>query len=369
MKGLKIALLLLLLAMAADVGRFFFFPRISVLRKSAPEESAMMRLRQRQWRKLGIRRKPVRIWVPYSDISPNLIKAVLISEDENFWTHDGFDLSALQKAIEADMKAGSFKFGGSTITQQLAKNLFLTPAKTPFRKIKEAILTWRLEKDLSKKRILELYLNYAQWGEGIFGAEAASRYYFAKPASALTPIEAAKLAASLPNPVRFSPNAQSRFAVRRVRTIYRLMARRDAFNEGLEKIMAEIEQQNQAGEGRKELLAVENGSGPSLASEVKRRPSIKPYAVHAIRKARSENRHVMGRAKTVSFHYKITAARHAAKKQEKLKWAKASPVHFRAKHDKKAARTARKIYPARKNSLQAMGGPAFNFPENLQPTP
>ena len=103
-------------------------------------------------------------WVPLSRISPYLIKAVLIAEDDKFWSHEGFDYEAMQKAIEKDIKAKKFKLGGSTISQQLAKNLYLSPSKNPVRKIKEAIITWRMEKVLSKKRILELYLNVAEWG-------------------------------------------------------------------------------------------------------------------------------------------------------------------------------------------------------------
>jgi monofunctional biosynthetic peptidoglycan transglycosylase len=111
---------------------------------------------------------------------------VLIAEDDKFWTHEGFDYEAIQKAIEKDIKKRKFVLGGSTISQQLAKNLYLTPSKNPVRKIKEAILTWRLEKNLSKKRIIELYLNVVEWGDGLFGIEVAARHHFGKSVSDLT---------------------------------------------------------------------------------------------------------------------------------------------------------------------------------------
>ena len=134
-----------------------------------------------------------------------MTRAVVIAEDAKFWKHDGFDFEAIQNAIERDIEERKFKIGASTITQQLAKNLFLSPVKSPLRKIHEAILTWRLEKELSKKRILELYLNVVEWGEGVFGIQAASRTYFHKTASQLDPTEAAELASVLPNPLKFSP--------------------------------------------------------------------------------------------------------------------------------------------------------------------
>ena len=167
------------------------------------------------------------IWVPYRAISPYLIKAVLIGEDDKFWHHEGFDYEAMEKAVEKDIKAGRFKLGGSTITQQLAKNLYLSPSKNPIRKIREAIITWRLERALTKRRILEIYLNIAEWGpKGIFGIEAAARHYYGKHASELGPEEAARLAAVLPNPRRFNPLGDSRYVRYRSNLIYRIMVRR-----------------------------------------------------------------------------------------------------------------------------------------------
>ena len=129
--------------------------------------------------------------------------------------------------MEKDIKAGKFKAGGSTISQQLAKNLYLSPSKNPLRKIEEAVITWRMEKILSKKRILELYLNVAEWGDmGIFGIEAAAGHHYGKPASALTPDESARLASVLPNPRKYNPAGDSKYVVNRSNLIYNIMIKR-----------------------------------------------------------------------------------------------------------------------------------------------
>ncbi|GAB5047290.1 monofunctional biosynthetic peptidoglycan transglycosylase [Thermodesulfovibrio sp. TK110] len=208
-----------------------FIVDVSSLKKKNPELTGMMKYRMEQWQKQGKKIKIKKVWMPLYRISPYLVKAVLIGEDDKFYTHSGFDIEGIKKAIEKDIKEKKLKYGGSTITQQLAKNLYLSPSKNPVRKIQEAIITWRLEKTLSKKRILELYLNVAEWGEGIFGAEAASRYYFGKSASELTAMEAAKLAASLPNPLKYSPAGNSRFVERRANLIYFIMQKRGIIKE------------------------------------------------------------------------------------------------------------------------------------------
>jgi len=193
----------------------FLMPDLSKLKKENPKKTALMEYRATTSKE---KKKTYRIdqsWVPYSKISPYLIKAVLIAEDDKFWNHEGFDYQAIQKAIEKDLNARKFRYGGSTITQQLARNLFLSPEKSLIRKISEAVITWRMEKVLSKKRILELYLNVVEWGEGIFGAEAASRHYFGKPSSELNPEEAARLAAILPNPRRYRPIGDQRYVINR----------------------------------------------------------------------------------------------------------------------------------------------------------
>jgi monofunctional biosynthetic peptidoglycan transglycosylase len=164
-------------------------------------------------------------WVPISQISPNIIKAVLIGEDDKFWNHDGFDANGMEQALERSLKKGSVA-GGSTISQQLAKNLYLSPSKNPIRKIKEAILTWRIENTLSKRQILELYLNVAEWGDGIFGIEAAAQHYYHKSAKNLSGLEAAHLAAVLPNPIRYNATGNQKYVSNRSRIIYKIMKRR-----------------------------------------------------------------------------------------------------------------------------------------------
>ncbi|MGB9715639.1 MAG: monofunctional biosynthetic peptidoglycan transglycosylase [Thermodesulfovibrionales bacterium] len=201
-------------------------PDVTRLKKENPKKTAMMEYRENEWKKKGRKYRIKQIWIPLNRISPYLIKAVLIGEDDKFWRHEGFDYEALKKAIEKDIKAKKFKFGGSTISQQLAKNLYLSPSKNPIRKLREAIITWRLEKVLSKKRILELYLNIAEWGDGIFGIESAARHYYGKSASELNPVESARLAAILPNPIRFNPLGESRFVTKRADLIYSIMVRR-----------------------------------------------------------------------------------------------------------------------------------------------
>ena len=185
-----------------------------------------MEYREKEWKEKGKKYKINQIWVPLSKVSPYLIKAVIIVEDDKFWKHEGFDFDALEKAIEKDIETMKFKLGASTITQQLVKNLYLSPAKNPLRKIAEAIITWRIEKALSKKRILELYLNVIEWGNGIYGIEAVSRHYYGKSSSKLTPQEAVRLAAVLPNPRKYSPIGNQRFVIRRANLIYKIMTRR-----------------------------------------------------------------------------------------------------------------------------------------------
>ena len=137
-----------------------------------------MELRAREARARGQKPKHVQQWVSYRRISPNLTRAVLVAEDAAFWQHDGLDIEQLEESLEANWANLSFVRGGSTITQQLAKNLYLSPSKNPLRKFKELIIARRLEAELSKSRILELYLNVIEWGDGIYGAEAAARTYF-----------------------------------------------------------------------------------------------------------------------------------------------------------------------------------------------
>lgn len=145
-------------------------------------------------------------WVPYNRISPHLKRAIIAAEDAKFVDHEGFDWDGIQKAIEKNQKKGKVVAGGSTISQQLAKNLFLTPAKTPWRKAEEALITLMIEAVMDKQRIFEIYLNVIEWGNGVFGAEAAARHYYGISAAQLGPEQAAKLAGMVPNPRYYDKN-------------------------------------------------------------------------------------------------------------------------------------------------------------------
>jgi len=200
-----------------------------------------MEYREKQWQDKGRKISLHQIWTPLSDISPYLIKAVLIAEDDKFWRHEGFDYEAIQKAIERDLKAKKLKFGGSTLSQQLARNLYLSPEKSLLRKMSEAFVTWRMEKVLSKRRILEIYLNVVEWGEGIFGIEAASRHYYGKPSSQLTAVEATRLAAILPSPKRYNPLGDQSYVTARANDIYNIMIQRGIILPEYQEVTDEIE--------------------------------------------------------------------------------------------------------------------------------
>jgi len=237
MKSLTYAVLAIMVLVIADILLCFVYPDVSALRKENPDKTAFMEYRERQWAREGQDRKIVRKWVPLKRISPYLIKAVIIAEDDKFWRHEGFDFEAMHQALEKDIEKKEFKAGGSTISQQLAKNLFLSPSKNPIRKIKEAILTWRMERALSKRRIVELYLNVAEWGDGIFGIEAASRHYYGKHASGLSGEEASRLATILPSPLRLNPVGSSKYVRYRSARIYRIMVRRGIVIPEYEEVM------------------------------------------------------------------------------------------------------------------------------------
>lgn len=153
----------------------------------------------------GRRYREVHTWVPYSRISPNLKRAVLVAEDAGFWDHNGVDMNELRVSLRTAWERGDLPRGASTITQQLAKNLYLSPSRNPYRKVVELAITRRLEAELSKTRIFELYLNVVEWGDGIWGAEAAARTYFGRPASDLSAPQAALLAGALINARVYSP--------------------------------------------------------------------------------------------------------------------------------------------------------------------
>lgn len=158
-------------------------------------------------------------WVAYNQISNNLKRALIAAEDAKFLTHDGFDWEGIHDAAEKDLKKGKLVAGGSTISQQLAKNLFLSGQRTPWRKLEEAAITVMLEKMMGKRRILEIYMNVIEWGNGVFGAQAASYYYYHTTASRLSPIQAAKLAAMVPNPRYYDLHRNARGLLHRTAII------------------------------------------------------------------------------------------------------------------------------------------------------
>jgi monofunctional glycosyltransferase len=198
---------LALLAFGFGYSAFIYLtlPDVRSLRTSNPETTAFIELRAREARARGEQPKRIQRWAPYSRISSNLTRAVLVTEDARFWKHEGIDFDELKESIETNLERMEFARGGSTITQQLAKNLFLSPSKNPVRKLRELLIARRLEAELSKQRILELYLNVVEWGDGIYGAEAAARVYFGKPAGSLSTAESALLAAALSNARLLNP--------------------------------------------------------------------------------------------------------------------------------------------------------------------
>jgi len=174
--------------------------RLAWWRSHDPASTAFMDERLERIREKKPGAKLRHQWVPYARISGNLKRAIVAAEDAKFADHEGFDWEAMQKAWEKNQKRGKVVAGGSTISQQLAKNLFLSGTRTPWRKAQEAMITVMMENVLDKRRILEIYLNVIEWGDGVFGAEAAARHYFGVSAGALTPEQAARLAAMVPNP-------------------------------------------------------------------------------------------------------------------------------------------------------------------------
>ncbi len=197
---------------------YLTLPDVRPLRSANPESTAFIDLRAREARAKGTSPKRTQRWVPYGRISANLTRAVLVTEDSRFWTHEGIDFDELKESIETNIERMEFARGGSTITQQLAKNLYLSPSKNPVRKLRELLIARRLEAELSKQRSLELYLNVVEWGGGIYGAEAAARSYFRKPAADLSQSESALLAAALSNarllnPAQPSPRLRRRQAM------------------------------------------------------------------------------------------------------------------------------------------------------------
>jgi monofunctional biosynthetic peptidoglycan transglycosylase len=218
--------LLVMLAAGVWIGvEIWTWPAVARLATERPTTTAFIEQYRARQRAAG---RPDRVtiqWAPYATISPALKRAVLVSEDVNFFSHHGFALDQMQNAVEDALRDGELPRGASTITQQLAKNLWLSPSRNPLRKGKEALLTWQLERTLGKRRILELYLNVAEFGPGLYGVGAASQRYFGKSPAELDEHESAQLAGVLPNPTTWRPGASSSTYRRRVAAIERRMDR------------------------------------------------------------------------------------------------------------------------------------------------
>jgi monofunctional glycosyltransferase len=198
---------------------------VRALLRTNPGTTRLMEQREEEARAKGRKARVTRSWVPLDRVSRHLIHAVLSSEDQGFFGHEGVDWRAIEESLEKNVEKGRFARGGSTITQQLAKNLYFGTRKTVGRKLRELVVTRWLEADLPKARILELYLNLIEWGDGIYGCEAAARQWYGKPASALSVDEAAGLAAMIPNPRRLNPRVSAARHERATRRVLWLMGR------------------------------------------------------------------------------------------------------------------------------------------------
>jgi len=202
---------------------YLTLPDVRPLRTENPPTTAFIELRAREARARGDEPRRVQKWVAYGRISQNLKRAVLVTEDSAFWQHEGIDFEQLRESMEVNLERMEFARGGSTITQQLAKNLYLSPSKNPVRKVREFLIARRLEGELSKQRILELYLNVIEWGDGIYGAEAAARTYFRTSAANLSAPEAALLAAAIASPRGLDPGHPTARLRRRQQMVMRRM--------------------------------------------------------------------------------------------------------------------------------------------------
>lgn len=227
--ALRIILFALIVLLLAFLGISAFLwlttPGVAWLRMKNPRETAMMISREN--REQGQPGQRYWDWVRLKKISPYLIQAVIINEDVEFYKHKGFNFRAIRDAVKADLRAGKIIRGGSTITQQLAKNLFLKPSRSLMRKIREALISFQMEKELTKERILEIYLNVIEWGPGVYGAEAASQFYFKKPASELRLSEAIRLASVVSSPLKYSPlDDENKFLkLKQIRTTFNMFMR------------------------------------------------------------------------------------------------------------------------------------------------
>lgn len=221
MKGLgRFLLRVALLALVAFVGyQLWLFGHVLYWNTFNPGSTAFMERRLAELRREHPNAQIKHRWVPYGQISPHLKRAIVAAEDARFLEHEGFDFEAIQKAYEKNLREGRIVVGASTISQQLAKNLFLSPERTPWRKAQEALITVMLEAVMSKRRILEIYLNVIEWGNGVFGAEAAARHYFGTSAASLSEGQAARLAAMVPNPRYYDRRRNTRWLERKTEII------------------------------------------------------------------------------------------------------------------------------------------------------
>jgi monofunctional biosynthetic peptidoglycan transglycosylase len=211
--------ILLLALIALTLMQFWFLVHIWYWAGHNPDSTAFMRARLEILREDGPKARLSHRWVPYHRISGHLKRAVVAAEDDKFLFHSGFDWEAIEKAYERNRQEGEVVAGASTITQQLAKNLFLPGSRAWWRKAQEALITAMLEAVLKKRRILEIYLNVAEWGDGVYGAEAAARYHFGLSAAELSPEQAARLAVMLPSPRAYTPGYDTRYLQRQTATI------------------------------------------------------------------------------------------------------------------------------------------------------
>ena len=197
-------------------------PDVSSLKKTNPTVTALIEQRAEE---NHTKPRPIRAWAPYNSISPHLRNSVLIAEDGAFFQHPGYDIDEIRASVKRDWREKRFARGASTITQQLAKNLYLSTSRNPLRKVREFFIAQELEKNLSKQRIFEIYLNVIEWGDGVYGVEPASRKYFGKSSSELLPEEAAILAAMIPNPRRYTPAKNLKYLEKRKAEILDRLAR------------------------------------------------------------------------------------------------------------------------------------------------
>lgn len=215
-----------IVVLAVVLVQAWFLAHVSWWKHNDPASTRFMRLQLAELRDHHPDARLQHEWVDYDRISVHLKRAVVAAEDDRFMSHDGFDWHGIQQAIERNRARGARSAGGSTISQQLAKNLFLSPKRSYLRKGQEAIITMMIEKTWDKRRILEVYLNVVEWGEGVFGAQAAARHYFGVSADRLGPAEASRLAVKLPNPRRYEREFGPRMTAHAERIRQRMRASR-----------------------------------------------------------------------------------------------------------------------------------------------